>query len=115
MSPSPGPSGSATLAIRPLRATDQEILWDNLRWRRAGSILVGGQDGNMPGVFQCQPPKCHIGSAAVKIDPRTQKVTRIATYAGSAGFEGATTSLEVGKEIWMGSFRGERILRLPLP
>jgi hypothetical protein len=90
------------------------ILSDNLRWMRDGSILVGGQDGNMPGVFQCQPPKCHIGSAAVKIDPRTQKATRIAAYAGSAGFEGATTSLEVGKEIWMGSFRGERILRLPI-
>jgi hypothetical protein len=89
------------------------ILTDNLRWMADGSILAGGQDGNMPGVFQCQPPKCRIGSAAVKIDPRTQKATRIATYAGSEGFEGATTSLEVGKEIWMGSFRGERILRLP--
>lgn len=89
------------------------ILTDNLRWMADGSMLAGGQDGNMPGVFQCQPPKCRIGSAAVKIDPRTQKATRIATYAGSEGFEGATTSLEVGKEIWMGSFRGERILRLP--
>jgi hypothetical protein len=90
------------------------ILSDNLRWMADGSILVGGQDGNMPGVFQCRPPECRIGSAAVKIDPRTRKATRIATYAGSAGFEGATTSLEVGKEIWMGSFRGERILRLPV-
>jgi len=89
------------------------ILTDNLRWMADGSILAGGQDGNMPGVFQCRPPECRIGSAAVKIDPRTQKATRIATYAGSEGFEGATTSLEVGKEIWMGSFRGERILRLP--
>jgi hypothetical protein len=89
------------------------ILTDNLRWMGDGSILAGGQDGDMPGVFQCQPPECRIGSAAVKIDPRTQKVTRIASYPGSAGFEGSTTSLEVGQEIWMGSFRGERILRLP--
>ena len=89
------------------------ILTDNLRWMDDGSILAGGQDGDMPGVFQCRPPECRIGSAAVKIDPRTQKATRVASYAGSAGFEGSTTSLAVGEEIWMGSFRGERILRLP--
>jgi hypothetical protein len=90
------------------------ILTDNLRWMADGSILAGGQDGDMPGVFQCRPPECRIGSAAVKIDPRTRKTTRIASYPGSAGFEGSTTSLEVGQEIWMGSFRGERILRLPV-
>jgi hypothetical protein len=33
-------------------------------------------------------------------------------YAGSSGYEGATTAIEVGDEIWMGSFRGERIARL---
>jgi hypothetical protein len=93
---------------------DTGILTDNLRWMADGSILVGGQDANMPAVFECRPP-CRIGSAAMKLDPRTGKVTRIAQYAGSAAFEGATTALEVGNEIWLGSFKGSRIARLPAP
>lgn len=90
------------------------ILTDNLRWNADGTILAGGQDGDMPGVFQCPAPKCLIASAAVRVDPRTLRAERIVTYAGTAGYDGATTALQVGDEIWMGSFRGERIARVPL-
>jgi DNA-binding beta-propeller fold protein YncE len=88
------------------------ILTDNLRWMADGSILAAGQDADMPAVFACAPPKCRVASAAVKIDPRTLKTARVVGYAGSSGYEGATTAIEVGDEIWMGSFRGERIARL---
>jgi hypothetical protein len=91
------------------------ILTDNLRWMADGSILAGGQDASMPAIFQCQAPKCRVGSAAVKIDPRARTSVRIAAYPGSAAFEGSTTALPVGDEIWLGSFRGERIARLPAP
>ncbi len=91
------------------------ILTDNLRWMADGSLLAGGQDADMPGVFECRAPACRVGSAAVKIDLRTGKATRLVQYAGSAGFEGSTTAIEVGNEIWLGSFKGSRIARLPAP
>jgi hypothetical protein len=90
------------------------ILTDNLRWMSDGSLLAGGQDANMPAVFECRPP-CRVGSAAVKLDLKTGKATRLVHYAGSAGFEGSTTALEVGDEVWLGSFKGDRIARLPAP
>jgi hypothetical protein len=91
------------------------ILTDNLRWMSDGSLLAGGQDANMPAVFQCRAPACRVGSAAIKIDLKTGKATRLVQYAGSDGFEGGTTALEVGDEIWFGSFKGTRIARLPAP
>jgi hypothetical protein len=91
------------------------ILTDNLRWMSDGSLLVGGQDANMPAVFECRAPACRVGSAAVKLDLKTGKATRLVEYKGSEAFEGATTAIEVGNEIWLGSFKGSRIARLPAP
>ena len=91
------------------------ILTDNLRWMSDGTLLAGGQDANMPAVFQCRAPACRVGSAAIKIDLKTGKASRLVQYGGSAGFEGGTTALEVGDEIWFGSYKGGRIARLPAP
>ena len=91
------------------------ILTDNLRWMSDGSLLAGGQDSSMPAVFECRPPACRVGSAAIRIDLKTGKTARVAQYAGSEGFEGGTTALEVGNEIWFGSYKGNRIARLPAP
>ncbi|MEP7243286.1 MAG: hypothetical protein ABI885_06320 [Gammaproteobacteria bacterium] len=89
------------------------FLTDNLRWLADGSLLAAGQDANMPAVFECRPPQCRVGSAAAKIDPRTMQVRRVVTYAGNGSFEGATTAIEVGNEFWLGSFKGDRVARLP--
>jgi hypothetical protein len=91
------------------------ILTDNLRWMSDGSLLAGGQDANMPAVFECRAPACRVGSAAIKVDVATGKGRRLVGYPGSEGFEGGTTALEVGDEIWFGSFKGARIARLPAP
>jgi hypothetical protein len=90
------------------------ILTDNLRWAADGSLIAAGQDASMPGVFQCQPP-CYVASAAVQIDPRTMKMTkRLVTYPGNASFAGGTTILDVGNEYWIGTYRGDRIARVPM-
>lgn len=91
------------------------ILTDNLRWAADGSLLVGGQDASMPGVFQCGPPSCYVNSAGVRIDPKTLQTTRIVSYAGTESFQGSTTVIDVGNEYWLGSYRGDRIARLPAP
>lgn len=90
------------------------ILTDNLRWMNDGSLLAAGQASSMPAVFECRPPGCYVGTGAVKIDTRTLKTQRLVDYPGNANFEGGTTVLEVGTEYWIGSYRGDRVLRLPV-
>ena len=89
------------------------ILTDNLRWMADGSLLAAGQDANMPAVFQCRAPDCYVGSAAVKIDPKTLQTQRVMSYKGNDSFQGSTTAIDVGSEFWVGSFRGDRIARVP--
>ncbi len=55
------------------------------------------------------------GIGGNSIDVATGKASRLAAYPGSDAFEGGTTALRVGNEVWFGSFKGTRIARVPLP
>ena len=46
-------------------------------------------------------------------DPQTLKVEDVVRYPSDDVFFGATAALQVGKEIWIGSVRGDRIARYP--
>src|SRR6266550_752597 len=76
---------------------------DNLRWAPDGSILAAGQGGTAPSQT----------SNVVRIDPNTLKVQEIIRHPSDAGFGPGTVAVQVGKEIWVGSFRGDRIARFP--
>jgi hypothetical protein len=77
---------------------------DNIRWAADGSLLATGQGGTAPG-----PQTSNI----VKIDPKTLKVMEVLKQPNSAAFGSGTVAVEVGKELWVGSFRGDRIARFP--
>jgi hypothetical protein len=34
---------------------------------------------------------------------------------GTAAFDNGTTALQVGKELWIGTYRGDRVAYLPAP
>ena len=76
---------------------------DNIRWAPDGSILAAGQGGAATSGT----------SNVVKIDPNTLKVQEIIRHPNGAEFGSGTVAVEVGKEIWVGSFRGDRIARFP--
>jgi sugar lactone lactonase YvrE len=76
---------------------------DNLRWARDGSLLASGQ-GESP-----------ASTIVVKIDPNTLAVTSILRQPDTPLFGAATVAVEVGKELWVGSFRGDRVAIFPLP
>lgn len=78
---------------------------DNVRWAPDGSLLAAGQGGAAP--MQT--------SNVVKIDPNTLKVQEIVRHPNSPEFGAGTVALQVGKEIWVGSFRGDRIAVFPAP
>src|SRR6266853_459347 len=74
---------------------------DNLRWAPDGSILAAGQGGTAPSQT----------SNVVRIDPNTLKVQEIIRHPSSPEFGPGTVAVQIGKEIWVGSFRGDRIAR----
>jgi hypothetical protein len=77
---------------------------DNVRWAPDGSLLITGQGGAAP--MQT--------TNMVKIDPNTLKVTEIVRHPNAPEFGSGTVALQIGKEFWVGSFRGDRIARFPL-
>ena len=80
---------------------------DNIRWARDGSLLGTGQAGVGGG----QP----IQTVIVRIDPKTMKVTEILRRPAVPGFSGGTVAVEVGKQLWVGSYTGDRIAIVPAP
>jgi hypothetical protein len=81
---------------------------DNLRWAPDGSLIGAGQqigpDGAAP-----------VASRVIKIDPKTLKVQDLINYPVSDAFDFATGAIQVGKQMWVGSVRGEKIAIFPLP
>ncbi len=78
---------------------------DNIHFARDGSLLAAGQITDPP----------NLSSRVVKIDPQTLAVTDLLTRPDDATFAGNTTAIEIGKSLWLGSYRGNRIAIVPAP
>jgi hypothetical protein len=74
---------------------------DNIHWARDGSLWAVGQ--------AMQSWK------AVKIDPRTLAVREIVDEKDTPEFGAGTVIVEVGNELWVGSYSGNRIATIPAP
>jgi len=72
---------------------------DNVRWAPDGSLLVAGQGGTAPSQAS------HIG----KVNTAAMKFQELVRYPYSEAFSTGTVAIQVGKEIWLGSVRGDRI------
>jgi len=94
-----------SLGQTPVKREDIKLSFrpDNVRWAPDGSLYVTGQGGT----GQAQTTNI------VKIDPGTLKVTEILTQANTPEFGSGTVTVQVGKELWVGSFRGDRIAIFP--
>src|SRR5438552_1284713 len=78
---------------------------DNIRWAPDGSLFGAGQGGAAPGTQT---------SNVVKINPNTLKIQELIRQANTDAFGSGTVAVQVGKELWVGSFRGDRIARFPV-
>jgi sugar lactone lactonase YvrE len=74
---------------------------DNIHWAHDGTLWAVGQGQQ--------------NWKAVKIDPKTLAVRDVITQPDTPGFGAGTTVLEVGKDLWVGSFRSNRIAIVPAP
>lgn len=82
---------------------------DNLRWAPDGSIFVTGQflnPANLAGPNDW---------GVAKLDPKTMFLRTVITAPGMKEFDNATTAIQVGDTLWLGTFKGDRIVYMRAP
>ena len=72
---------------------------DNIRFAQDGSILAAGQGQQTTNV--------------VRVDPKTLKITALINQPNTASFASGTVAIPIGDDLWVGSFRGDRIAIFP--
>ncbi len=93
------------------------FLPDNIRYSNDGSLLVTGQNCNIFTVVLLTNGT-GIGvspsdTSVVKLDPKSMEVTEILSLPKFRAFGGGTTAIYIGNDIWISSFRAQRIMILP--
>lgn len=76
---------------------------DNLRWAPDGSLLAAGQGGTAPSQMS------HIA----RVNTTTMSSRELVRYPNSEAFGVGTVAIQVGRELWLGSVRGDRIAVFP--
>lgn len=87
---------------------------DNLRWTPEGRLLLTGQDITEQEFVACQSGDlagCPTGIKVLELDPTTMRV-RVVFGSATTKFRVPTVATPVGRDIWVGSVKGERIARL---
>ena len=80
---------------------------DNLRMASDGSVIFAAGHGDY------QTPAAT--SNVARIDPQTLSIERIFRHPRIEGFTLATTAIQIGEEIWLGTNSGEMIAYFPVP
>jgi sugar lactone lactonase YvrE len=88
---------------------------DNIRVLDDGKLLIAGQAAEASDVFACaRQPVCTVGFKVMQFDPASARIEPLLDEPGSARFGGASAAIVVGDEIWVGTFRGDRVARYKL-
>jgi hypothetical protein len=92
---------------------------DNVTWSPDGRLLVASLAGLDPADFaSCQTLKrgaCGIPFKIMAVDPETMTTLGPVYESTGAPMGAGTVGLQVGTELFIGSFKGDRILRVALP
>jgi SMP-30/Gluconolactonase/LRE-like region len=88
------------------------FLADNLRWAPDGQLMVAGQNVSAKLVFACfesHATRCTQPWRIDRWDTAAMKVTPLVSAKGNPEFGDATVGLQVGDEMFVGTFRGQAI------
>lgn len=89
---------------------------DNLRMALDGSTILasGHTDKNGNSISGVREPTLETSNIAA-INPATLDFDLIFVQPAIPGFITATTAIQIGDELWMASYRGDRLAYLPMP
>ena len=95
-----------------------DIMVDNLTWSASGRLLAAGTYGISMRDFLAghfgPNPRLGIPSRVIAVDPETLATETLIDY-GPDTFGAATTALQVGREIWVGTARDQGLARFRFP
>ncbi len=95
-----------------------DMMVDNLTWSASGRLLAAGTYGTSMRDFLAghfgPHPRLALPSRVIAIDPETLATERLIEY-GPDTFGAATTALQVGREIWVGTARDQGLARFRFP
>jgi hypothetical protein len=93
------------------------IHWDGDRLIAAGMQYDEPACGGLRAVIdgKADPMLCHRGYTVAHFDPRAMTWSIVAYAEPNPSFNGASTGLIVGPELWLGSFQSDRIAIRALP
>lgn len=92
-----------------------DFLPDNINWTSRGTLLVTGQNSSVEDVLRCNDSSesvCSLDYVVAEVNPQDLKILNLIRRRGGRQFGGATSAIEIGEELWVGTFRGNRIARL---
>lgn len=98
------------------RVTAPDFMPDNIHWQ-GNRLLAAGMVRDEPacgGVRQivngiADSMQCHRGYVAALLDPQTKAWTTLAAGERTSSFNGVSSALLVGKELWLGSYQADRL------
>ncbi|MDX1669049.1 MAG: hypothetical protein R3194_06515 [Limnobacter sp.] len=104
---------------KPLEAVQVEKP-DNLRWTEEGQILVVGSPISGLEAIQCQENsregvQCAAGFEVTQLDPELKESEKLFRHPGGPPMGGATVAVQFKDDLYIGSFAGNRLLKLSTP
>ena len=99
---------------KPLRfAQLAEFGPDNVRWTSDNRLITAGMIDNEPACGGAPKTeegiRCARGYVAATIDPKTMAVKELARGPATPAFTGTAIAMQVGDELWLGSFNADRL------
>ncbi|MES2625185.1 MAG: SMP-30/gluconolactonase/LRE family protein [Pseudomonadota bacterium] len=101
------------VAMKEVKKAAFTFMPDNLTWTPDGKILaagINGVSGNCPSSSQ---NPCIQGMIVAEVDPATLAVTAVFNNEGKALINGTSVAIEVDDSVYVGSFQGDRLVKLP--
>lgn len=89
------------------QAVSIAITPDNIRWGADGKLLTAGNNYVAPDV--CAGQGCATGWSVLEIDAETLEATKVAGADQTAALQGVSSALQIGDELWIGTFNDDRI------
>jgi DNA-binding beta-propeller fold protein YncE len=92
---------------------DFTFMPDNLTWTPDGKLLAAGINGVSGNCPETSENPCIQGAIVAEVDPATLAVTVVFDNAGKALINGTSVAIEVDGSVYVGSFQGTRLVKLP--
>ena len=99
---------------KPLRVAQlKEFGPDNVRWTSDNRLITAGMLDDEPACGGAPKDekgiRCPRGYVVATIDPKTMAVTELARGPATPSFTGTAIAMQVGDDLWLGSFNADRL------